>query len=358
MNRALSLFALIVAAVLGLGMGEGEAQQGKRVALFGDYQNLFYEDFRTEITGSPSAAFTSNVSFSRVACSPAGNCASAFNSAGQLSFYGANVARFDHLNGASLGLLLEAAATNIQLYSTFTSGWSESNLTLTPGAATSPDGTVDAATLNDGSATNIHQAYYELTTISGDTYAGSVYEQAGTGRYLSESAYGGSDTKGAYATSDLSAGVVTQSGALSSGGTLVAANVQYVIISTANAGTYSPDSAGRDSYTGTSATWNVYCAQLEIGLFSTSCIPTTSSSVTRAADVASIAGALETLAVTNPIIVERQSEATGVVSRTLYAANTFSFVDGYWYRQLVVCPAAESTALLNRIAVQIGDLHC
>jgi len=26
MNRALSLFALIVAAVLGLGMGEGEAQ--------------------------------------------------------------------------------------------------------------------------------------------------------------------------------------------------------------------------------------------------------------------------------------------------------------------------------------------
>jgi hypothetical protein len=34
------LFALIVAAVLGLGMGKGEAQQGKRVALWGGPRNL------------------------------------------------------------------------------------------------------------------------------------------------------------------------------------------------------------------------------------------------------------------------------------------------------------------------------
>ncbi len=89
--------------------------------------------------------------------------------------------------------------------------------------------------------------------------------------------------------------------------------------------------------------------QVETGAFASSPIVTGASSVTRAADSLTLTGLLAALRVTNPIIVERQSEATGVVSRTLYAKNTFATQTGYWYRKLAAYPANTPIAVLNAI---------
>ena len=101
--------------------------------------------------------------------------------------------------------------------------------------------------------------------------------------------------------------------------------------------------------TDTSLTATAY-PQVEVGSFATSRIITGTSSVTRAADTIGVTGLLAALVVTNPIIVERQSIATGVISRTLYAKNTFAFANGYWYRKLAAYPTTTPTTVLNQIA--------
>jgi len=108
MNRALSLFALIVAAVLGLGMGEGEAQQGRRVALFGGFAPAVYTDF-TQLGGVlPSSLY-----------SYAGANGTYINSAGVITAATTNVARFDYDPVTLLprGLLIEESRTNLFLNS-------------------------------------------------------------------------------------------------------------------------------------------------------------------------------------------------------------------------------------------------
>ena len=102
--------------------------------------------------------------------------------------------------------------------------------------------------------------------------------------------------------------------------------------------------------TDTSLTSTAY-PQVETGAFATSRIITRASSMTRAADSVSLAGLLATLKTTNPIIVERQSEATGAISRTLYTKNTFpaTFPTGYWYSKLGAYPVNTPTPYLNQI---------
>ena len=100
--------------------------------------------------------------------------------------------------------------------------------------------------------------------------------------------------------------------------------------------------------TDTSLTATAY-PQVEAGAFATSRVITGASSVTRAADTLGTTGVLASLATTNPIIVERQSEATGAITRTLYTKNTFAFANGYWYRKLAAYPANTPTTYLNSI---------
>jgi hypothetical protein len=100
--------------------------------------------------------------------------------------------------------------------------------------------------------------------------------------------------------------------------------------------------------TDTSLTSTAY-PQVEAGSFATSRIITSASSASRSADTIGVTGLLASLAVTSPIIVERQSIATGAISRTLYAKNTFAFANGYWYRKLGAWPANTPTAYLNQI---------
>ena len=96
----------------------------------------------------------------------------------------ANYPRFDHdpATGESKGLLIEEARTNYAPLSTPNSNWAQASQMISPNYAIAPDGTHTAAFIHE-SATSIQQlAYTNAGNIltSGSTYTFSVYVKAYT----------------------------------------------------------------------------------------------------------------------------------------------------------------------------------
>ena len=234
-----------------------------------------------------------------------------YNATTSAAYYGARL-DYNPATLAARGLLIEEARTNLAIQSTFASPWFFSFSTGTLNSATAPDGTLSAVLMNSGTATDVHQCYIAVTgNVSGATATDSVYVKAGTGRYITISVFGASTLTGGYAVFDLVGAAVTQSGALTAGGTLNSTSITavgngfyrltvtatptadtsvYFAISTSNTATYTPDIAGRNSYTGTSTTYYIWGAQSEAGSFPTSYIPTAGGTVSRSADTASMTG--------------------------------------------------------------------
>ncbi len=211
--------------------------------------------------------------------------------------------------GVGLGLRVEESRTNLLPYSnTFGNAiWLFAQATVAVGT-TGPDNiSLSSATLTDTVSTAVHGIAQLLTTAPGNNYALSVLAKAGTGRYLSLALFNGPMTGAAVATFDLQTGLVTQSGSYGTNATLVSApsgqaylngfwrlsivgsntnTTTYPEILLSNSATFTPDVYGRNAYTGTGSLYNyIWGAQLELGAFATSYIPTGASSVARAADV-------------------------------------------------------------------------
>jgi hypothetical protein len=229
--------------------------------------------------------------------------------------------RFDHdpVTGESLGLLIEESRTNVVVESTpGGTDWVISSLVETLNATAAPDGTVtatkyEAVTPSDPGSMRV----YTYPISGGPTIArtGTIFAKAGT---TDQFFIRGLENNGTIVV-DLNTGIVSSNSSLS----------------TVNTAQY-PDGWWRISVTVTSPEAILYCsvasglsgsfyiwgAQIEAGLFPTSYIPTTSSTVTRAADVASITG-------TNFSSWFNQSEGTVFVDRTFNINNgqTYYFTD-------------------------------
>ena len=233
-----------------------------------------------------------------------------YNATTSAAYYGARL-DYNPATLAARGLLIEEARTNRAFPSNNFLGWTTDNVTVTANQTTSPDGTVSAALLNSGTGTSQHQIFVFSTGFTvGLPFTGSVYAKAGTGRYLTICLIG--DTaRGGYANFDLIGGNVTQSGALSGGGTFNSASITavgngfyrltvtatstadsqaYISYATSNTATYVPDAGGRKVYTGTGETYYIWGPQFEQGSFPTSYIPTAGGPVSRSADTASMTG--------------------------------------------------------------------
>jgi len=224
-----------------------------------------------------------------------------FDSTGTLQSAAIDAPRFDYNPStlAAQGLLIEEARTNLVLQSEdFATTWSTTTTIVTADATTAPDGGVNADKIAADTSTGLHLIQQSSSYTSGVAYTFSVFVKAAeydTVRFQLSSAAFGVTVVWQFNTATQTVTPVTGT----SGTTFSWSSVNngwYRLVLTAQAtATASASfsllviSPSGSSYTG-DGTSGLYLwgAQIEAGAFPTSYIPTTTTALTRAADVASV----------------------------------------------------------------------
>ena len=224
---------------------------------------------------------------------------------------------YDPVTHAALGLLIEEQRTNLFLWSRdFSSAaWTkQASASTAVRNAVGVDGIASSASTITESAGYFARSVYQPVTGSSGAYSTSVSFQqaAGPTRYLRITVVSGPSDFG-YVTVNLKTGAIAQAAAAIGTASAASATVTYqpstgmwrVSLSCTLAAAptfvfFVPIDAtpvvvagdyGRDSYTGDGSTsWVLDAAQFEPGSFATTPIHTTSASVTRAADSATMTG--------------------------------------------------------------------
>ena len=249
-----------------------------------------------ELDFANTKALDPRISFTRAST---GTCVGAD---GLIKTAASGVARFDHsTTGGSLGLLVEEARTNLLTYSEQfnDASWTKYGTSITANSITAPDGTQTADLIVESSGA-ANRGFYNIISVSAIPYTYSIYVKQKERKFITlTSALGSGDFR--VATFDVNAGTVTNSIASTATITFVGNGwyrcaITYTATATGSwyVGAQMSDSGAAGyqySYTG-DGTSGIYIwgAQLEAGSFPTSYIPTTTSTVTRAADVASMTG--------------------------------------------------------------------
>ena len=199
-----------------------------------------------------------------------------------------------------LGLVVEESRTNLLTYSAQFDNvaWAPQNSSAVANQAASPDGLISAYLLRENSATTQHYISQSRTTTAGTSYTHTVFAKPAGRSVVQLSAFGGQVSGDPHANFDLVNLTVSTVGSITASITAVGGGWARCSITVTAAGAslgvgivlQQSASAGRfAAYTG-DGTSGIYIwgAQLEAGSFPTSHIPTASSQVTRAADVATV----------------------------------------------------------------------
>jgi hypothetical protein len=245
-----------------------------------------------------------------------------YNPTTSAAYYGPRIDHDPVTPFAKRGLLMEEARTNLFLRSQEfeNAAWGRFNSTPSANSVTAPDGTTTADTLTASAVTNVSSIYNSsaISITPNADYSLSCYVKKNTHRYVSLVVQSSTLTnRFVTAVFDLDGGgsTATQTAVGSTSGTLVSTSmtsvgngwyrltvvgrqdsaavfavVQFVPAATGNTFSNTGD-VNSATWAGTESIY-LWGAQLEAGSFPTSYIPTTTASVTRAADACSIATSL------------------------------------------------------------------
>lgn len=242
---------------------------------------------------------------------------------------------YDPITLACKGLLIEESRTNLLSYSSQfenTSGWNQTRAFATADSTSSPSGQNDADLLTARTVSygGILRRATNISYAVNTTYAMSVYAKAGTATYIGFRMSDESQTAmGLYPTFNLS-GSGSFSGGTPIGGTIVSGSctsvgngwyrcvLVYTTAASSTGGTTDiaiVQSNGNTNYT-PAGTETVYLwgAQLEAGTFATSYIPTTTTSLTRSADVCSISSISSFYAGLGTLYVKSQLNGASILN--------------------------------------------
>jgi hypothetical protein len=224
----------------------------------------------------------------------------------------ADMPRFDFspISLSCKGLLIEEARKNQAINSNnfLAASWTTvQTVPLIPVAAQaiSPDGTLNAFGLSDGAAAGTRALLITVPSdgaVSGTTYTVSCFFKKDTHRYVQLLGSSGSLGVNAFGNFDLELGVIGTAGTAVTGHGIeayddgwyrcsitapaIGNSLALAVISTVNSAT----ATRIQSYTGVNTQLFLYGFQFEAGGFPTSYIPTTTTALTRNADVATITG--------------------------------------------------------------------
>jgi hypothetical protein len=268
-----------------------------------------------------------------------------------------DVPRFDHnpTTGESLGLLVEEARTNLLLNSedlSVATSWTVSSATLAPNNATAPDGLLTADTVTATGTALVFQSI--IKTLTAITYTGNLFVK-GSVTALSISVDDGATVNRGRVIFNLATGTKTSEaneGSFSSTtGTITPfPNGWHKVTITTTTNSTTITARLRPFWTGAGTSIDFWGAQLEVGAFPTSYIPTTSATVTRAADVASITGA-------NFSSFYNQTEGTVFVdsNQTALVGRLFSVSDNSTSNRVQITRGSASSGNINMNVTNAGS---
>jgi len=253
-----------------------------------------------------TASLDSRVTFART--TDATHPATYVNSSGVIASASDNQPRFDYDPVALTckGLLIEESRANLQTYSTITNAnWSRVRCTITDNSITSPLGTTTAPRLDcDTTGGGMNASGPQCTIGSGATTTASIFLKKGYDNFALLIVSDGAVSNGVRQYVNINTGVLGSSSVFGTGWAKVSASVSAyangwyrVVLTVSTTGT----TAKATVFPSCPADGNVSCtagvtygypwgAQVEAGAFATSYIPTTSASLTRNADVATMTG--------------------------------------------------------------------
>ena len=235
----------------------------------------------------------------------------------------ANIPRFDHdpITGESKGFFVEETRTNLLTYSSDFSNanWGKGSSPIISNYIIAPDGTLTADKIVLTNGSTFGYVFRVVTIQPNTTYTLSFYAKAGE-RYVVNPDIYTAETGDIQVTIDLLTGIVSfPVNSPDSYGATYVGNGWYRCWITKTFGatvTNSQVQVGRQQVTGngTSGLY-IWGAQLEVGSFPSSYIPTTTSTVARASEVAYISG-------TNFSTWYRQDEGTAYIDYDVIGLST------------------------------------
>jgi hypothetical protein len=210
----------------------------------------------------------------------------------QIETIQANQPRFDYdpISGECRGLLIEEGRTNLLTYSDDFSNasWVRNNQNINTNVITAPDGTLTADKLITINASSAHHLY-KVPSLSSNTYTLSIFAKAAEQNLMRLGIDDGILSRNT--TFNLTNGSISSSANVTSSTITPYPNSWYrcSITVTTNIINVVFNTPYPNAGDGTSGIY-IWGAQLEIGAFATSYIPTTASTVTRSADNVSMTG--------------------------------------------------------------------